>query len=696
MAMVKDDILDLSMGKVPMLKALFLYVLGIVMAVASQSVISPFVCLIVIVLAIGVYFLVNYLTKYNRRNLFSISFSVVVICFGYFQYATNQSAHITSYYSNYKAVQYIGIIDDEPVIKERTIRFPVRIQQAIDSSKILKAEGKVMLTILRDSLTEEKYAYGDQIVFVNKLADVNPSYNPKEFDYRYYLANKGIKQQSLLTGTELKVLNRGKGNNLIAYSLELRTNLIAKFRKYIQDDEAFNVAVALIFGYRSQIDQNTISVFTNTGTIHVLSVSGFHVSLVFALLNLLLFWMDRFRYGKFIKSILILLFIWSYVILTGMSPPILRAGIMISFFVFSKVINRKQIPLNTLAASAFFILLFSPNYLFDVGFQLSYMAILGIILLYPILKNYYITPNKWCNYVLEYTYVSIAAQLFTLPLTLYYFGQFPNYFLMANLFIAIPSTLIMYVGMGLAILPFEWTISLFGVAIEWLLNLMMSGLKWMEHLPFAVVHGVDWHWSQVLLLGIGIASLIIALNSKSSKSFLVVFSSIFLLSVFNSFQYFQKSSYKALKFYSVRSEIGVAFIHENQVVLYSKLDSVNHPTLQYSVLPDLRQYMIESDIEFKSLPDTERHNRLIEIGKHKILILEKKIDDFPVEVDFVLWRKNNYSDSDSLLSLYPKATFIVDGSNSEKTLERLKNAFASNSDRLYILKNNFAYVWEED
>ena len=117
-----------------------------------------------------------------------------------------------------------------------------------------------------------------------------------------------------MKSSEIKVLERNCGNGLIAYSLELRSKLIAKFRKYIQYDEAFNVAVALIFGYRSQIDQQTISAFTNTGTIHVLSVSGLHVSLVFALLNLVLFWMDRIRYGKLIKSLIILLFIWAYVV----------------------------------------------------------------------------------------------------------------------------------------------------------------------------------------------------------------------------------------------------------------------------------------------------------------------------------------------------------------------------------------------
>lgn len=168
------------------------------------------------------------------------------------------------------------------------------------------------------------------------------------------------------------------------------------------------------------------------------------------------------------------------------------------------------------------------------------------------------------------------------------------------------------------------------------------------------------------------------------------------MSLHNGFQYFQKFSYQALKFYNFRSEIGISVVNNNNVVLYSTLDSVNHLTLQYSVLPDLRQYTVESNIEFKHMPDAERQNRLIEIRKYKILILESKMENLPTEIDFVLWRKNNYSDSDSLLSLYPKAIFIVDGSNSDKTLERLKNAFASNSERLYILKNNFAYVWEED
>ena len=243
-----------------------------------------------------------------------------------------------------------------------------------------------------------------------------------------------------------------------------------------------------------------------------------------------------------------------------MSPPILRAGIMISFFVFSVVINRKQISLNTLAASALFILLFAPNYLFDVGFQLSYLAILGIILLYPILKDYYLTSNKWINYVLEYVYVSIAAQLFTLPLTLYYFGQFPNYFLLANLFIALPSTLIMYVGVGLALIPVEWTNQFFGVLVECLLQFMMNGLKWVEYLPFALIQGIEWQLVQLLLLLIAIIALVIGLNRKSAKPLLLILASLCLISVHCGYISYQKSKYNGLTFYNIRSDMAISRI----------------------------------------------------------------------------------------------------------------------------------------
>ncbi|MCA5005576.1 hypothetical protein [Sphingobacterium bovistauri] len=166
--------------------------------------------------------------------------------------------------------------------------------------------------------------------------------------------------------------------------------------------------------------------------------------------------------------------------------------------------------------------------------------------------------------------------------------------------------------------------------------------------------------------------------------------------MFNSFQYIQKSSYSALKFYNIRSEVAISAVKNNNVVLFSTLDSLQHNTLQYSVLPDLRQYASDTKVQFQVIANEEKRNRIIELNGTKIMILESKVKELPTAVDFILWRKNNYSDIGLLQELSPNAIFIIDGSNSDKTIDRVQRAFQSNPERLYILKNNFAYVWDEE
>src|SRR5690606_37165737 len=170
---------------------------------------------------------------------------------------------------------------------------------------------------------------------------------------------------------------------------------------------------------------------------------------------------------------------------------------------------------NSLASSAFFILLFSPKALFDVGFQLSYMAVMGILLLYPLLCALYLPGNKYLAWVVEYCYVSVAAQLFTLPFVLYYFGQFPNYFLLANLFIALPSTVIMYVGLLLTCCPIAVVSVFLAKVLDFLLVFLLEALGWIEHLPFATVRGIDW--PVPLLLGglVFVIATVVALNNRS-------------------------------------------------------------------------------------------------------------------------------------------------------------------------------------
>ncbi|NGF55008.1 ComEC family competence protein [Parapedobacter sp. SGR-10] len=703
MAVVAQNILRLSLGKVPVAKVLLPYVSGILLAqyLAVEFLGGAWVwtmLFFLVLISIGLNF-------YSRgRKVWKILQALSIFLFwgllGYWSVIKTNPVYQQNYFLSMEAGQYTGQIIDEPVFREKSIRFPLRIKSAQTADSSFRVTGTIMVTLAREEKdsVQNPLQYGDVIAIKNTIKAVPPPYNPYEFDYRTYLANKDIGYQCYLSSDQYKLVSTGEGNFLVSWSLQFRQRLIEKFETYQQDKRAFQVAIALIFGYRSQIDAATLRAFTNTGTIHVLSVSGLHVGLVFGFLTLLLGWMDRFRYGKVLRCTVILLSVWSYVILTGMAPPILRAGIMISFFLLSLMVRRKQIPLNTLAASAFFILLFSPKALFDVGFQLSYMAMLGILLLYPLLCTLYLPNNKYLAWVVEYCYVSVAAQLFTLPFVLYYFGQFPNYFLLANLFIALPSTGIMYVGLLLACCPIAVLSAFFAKVLDFLLVFLLEGLGWIERLPFATVRGIDW--PVPLLLGglVFVLATVVALNSRSKRAVLLGGCMIVGMVSITGYTSVHKSRYSGMKIYNMRSAFALAHIDRGKVLLYSSYDSLMHPNLQFSVLPDLMRYSDVDKIEFVRIGGEGRQNSIIHIGEYRVALVE---DRWRAEgsdsVDIVVWRKNNRATLDSIRkNLKAGGMVILDGSNSDKYVSDFEKKVNAKTFRVYGLKDNFAYVWDRD
>lgn len=699
MAMVKHNILDLSLGKIPMLKVLFPYVAGIMFAKhftwAGFSTSTFAIVLSIIFIAVG-WLLLLKKPFHSKKSILTCLYTSFFLLLGYGWSIKNDPKVDIRHFSNIKTDHFIGIISDEPIIRERSMRFPFKISAVQNNGKSYKARGMLMVSIALDSTTRVNLQYGDKLVIKNKIQLVNPPFNPREFDYQSYLQDKNIWHQCYIQSREYKILDHGGGNLLIRYSLALRARLIEKFAMYIDHAESFQVAIALIFGYRSQIDATTLRAFSNTGTIHILSVSGLHVGLVFGLLSFVLRWMDRFAYGRLIRCAIIGIFVWFYAILTGMAPPILRAAIMITFFLFSTAMRRQQVTLNTLAASAFFILLFAPKALFSVGFQLSYLAMLGIFLLFRLMSHFYLPSNKFIRAIVAYSYISLAAQLFTLPFVLYYFGQFPNYFLLANFFIAIPSTLIMYVGLALALSPANQLSTLLGWMLDLLLQFSLKGLKWVENLPYSVIQEIDWSSTLLLLCSLFIITLTITLNNAHKGMLFACIALLLTMAGTTSYQKAQKRKYSGWKLYNTRQALAFANIHHGDIILYSSYDSLNHPNLLFSVLPDLIRYSSKEKIRFVSLPDDKRQNSMITIGDKRIAIVEKPWkESFAKDIDILLWRKNNWTELDSAYRLLkPTGKLIFDGSNGDAFLENVVSTYPEISKRSYILKNNFAYVWE--
>lgn len=695
MGMVTSEgILGLSMEKIPLLRVTLALAIGIFI---GQLIDIPYVSYMPVFITVLFIFIliINFLPSYSYRNFcFSLFLYLMLLIGGIWSIARHNPTTNIDHFSNFQGVQVVGIVADDPIYKSKTIRVPIQVKALLQSDSTIRAEGKLILTIHRDSLQTLYLNYGDKIIFKNRITEIQGPFNPNEFNHKKHFKNKGIWHQCYLTVDQLQKIGSGNGNYLVAKSLIWRQQLINKFSLYIHNSEAYQIAIALIFGYRSEVNASTLEAFTHTGTIHILSVSGLHVSLVFGLLSLILVWMDRFKYGRVYRCLLILFFIWLYVILTGMSPSILRAGIMISFFIVSLIWNRKQVPLNTLLASAFCILLLSPYYLFDVGFQLSYSAMLGIILMFPMLKKMWTPSQKWAKLLVEYCYVSIAAQLFTLPLALYYFGQFPVYFLFANLFIAVPSTVIMYLGISLVFIPFIDLAKVIGLLLNWILMFSLNSLKIIAEWPMALSEGILWNGIQALLLIVILILGIITFNYRHRILLYITLLFSFVLVSYSIQRRIRYDNYVGIRIYNVRQEVAIAQIDRGRVFLFSTVDSLQHATLKFSVLPDLKQYLDIESIHFVKLNDSKRHNYELVLGDTRILIVESTVK-FAKEVlvDFVLWRRNNRSDINDLLNKFSGSQIIIDGSNTQKNIENLTKSDYK-VDAIYLLKNNFAYVWD--
>lgn len=673
----------------PFLKILTGYVTGIVIAQLFSWNYILVISLIGISCSFGLLLLIA-LFYQLPSTLLSLLLYLSWISLGLLQYGRALPEAERDYVADRRFSQFIAEVVDEPLLKNKTTRLRVALQVGIDSlGNTETISGRLLLTVYLDSSVAVLWKYGDQIQFPANLQFVNPPYNPHEFNYKNYLSNRGIYHQQRISAAQLVVLQ--SQTNWYSFLLTLKETVVTRFRANISDKTAFSVAAALVFGYRAEMDPEIYTAFTNTGTIHILSVSGMHVSMVFILLTFLLRPLDRWTYGKSFRFTFVLLFIWLYVMLTGMAPPILRAGIMISFFVFSQWFGRRQHNLNALFASGFCILWYDPNMLFDVGFQLSYLAMLGIFLIFPLLRSLYLPRDWWLRKLVEYSYISIAAQFVTTPLTLYYFGQFPNYFLLANLLITIPATVIMYLGVGLMLLPIPFVAQALGALENIAVQIMVATLRWIGNLPGATLQGIAFTMPQVMLLFLIVASIFTAINYRTKSALYLMSFGIVLLLCAVLLQRNQQVNYRGLHIFQMRQQVAIAWYEKGHAVLFTTIDSLAHPSIQYAVMPDLTYYREPHQIRFVPIPG--KQNFLLTCGSAVIYVWNEGDYNPPADVQLVIVRNNRRLAQYALL---PNAMHVLDGSSSAYFVAN--NTAELNDQKIdyYTLKDNFAYVWKTE
>ncbi len=328
----------------------------------------------------------------------------------------------------------------------------------------------------------------DKLFIRKKIWTIKNQGNPGEFDTEAYWRSKGIYGMVYVTEGDYKVINKVPVPFYEKWRKWVKEQFEGIFANYLLEDE-LAIASALVLGDKSLLNDDIRQSFGAAGAMHVLAVSGLHVGII---LELLLFFFGRMPnvFTKRRAILISLLILWAYAMVIGFPPSVVRATLMFSLLSIGRMSSKQTDSINILFFSAFAMLFFEPLLIYDIGFQLSYLAMLGILTIQkPMAATLYVS-NKWLRKLWEGTTVGVAAQIFTLPLTLYYFHQFPNYFILTNIGMMIFAGIVL--SLGIILLASHW-ISFLGkliaLAFGFSISIMLFFVEWIEGLPGALADG---------------------------------------------------------------------------------------------------------------------------------------------------------------------------------------------------------------
>ncbi|NCB06730.1 MAG: ComEC family competence protein, partial [Bacteroidia bacterium] len=469
-----------TVQKVPFLRLIIALTTGI--AAGSLVDIPVQLLFLLMLLALAAIILIDKNYRYSLSPFFGMGVHFLFALVGMFTFLQYNKKPV--FYNN---GQFAATVLETPQEKPNSFQTIIRITSFSDDSIWQKIDEKIIVYFGKDEKAKSLKP-GENILFKQNPEWIKNNGNPYEFDYKKYLQRKKIYRQLYLQPAHW---DRTAQKPIITPEIlaeQTREKLLTIYRRQNLGEEQFKILSALTLGYKRELNAEIKQTFSASGAMHVLAVSGLHVGIIFIALTFLFGFLKKKTAGRILYVGLIIFMLWLYAFITGLSPSVERAATMFTFVVAGNSLKRQVSIYNSLAASAFFLLLVNPNNFFEVGFQLSYSAVFGIVYLQPVLSRLLTVKNKLLNYFWMLLTVSVAAQIATVPFTLFYFSQFPTYFWISNLFVIPAVTILIPLGILLLILSGIPLVStLISVAINHLIFLVYFLLQQIEQLPLSVL-----------------------------------------------------------------------------------------------------------------------------------------------------------------------------------------------------------------
>ncbi len=675
-----------SWKEAPLVRLLLPFIAGIIAAVYLPFIYSYSILLIcvLVILISAIVLIQKFSLSYKKAWWFGIFIYPLLFLLGYqltlFKTEINSPLHFSS---QLEPNSLVSAIMCKPFIeKERSLKLEVEIEAVKTGNSWEKVIGHAIIYIQKDS-SALALKYGDKLLFKAGFKEIPAPQNPGEFNYKRFLSFHNINHQTYLGADQWILQSGGHGNALLTMAISFRDRLLKVLADNDVSGAEYAVGAALLLGYEDKLDQDIISAYSSTGALHVLSVSGLHVAIVYMVFNWLLFFLDKIKYGTMIKALILLILLWLYSAITGLSPSVLRAATMFSFIIVARSFNRYTNIYNTLAASAFLLLIIEPYLIMEVGLQLSYLAVIGIVFLQPKIYQWFEFDNWLLDQVWKISAVSIAAQIATFPLGLHYFHQFPNYFLLSNLIVIPISTIIIYLGIAVIVFAkFSLLSSYLAIAFTWFIRFLNNSVEWVERLPFSLLQGISISVLETWLIYGSLVLLIFYFIKRKYNYFLFALSAIVLVLVVQVFEQRTEQTQRKIVVYNIPKSTAIDFIQGKSNVFYADSSLiVNESRLLFHVMHNWWDHGLDKN----TMLSTNYKNEVLKISddlfqfydKHLLLINDKwssfDISDEQTEkikLNYLLVSHDPSIDIADLQQLFDTELIIFDSSNSRKHLRK--------------------------
>lgn len=628
-------------------------------------------------------------TYWHLRWVFQALSYLIIFLIGITAVSFRDISHQKKHYSHFITNENTLVLQIEKILKPTSYHYKyyANILQ-IDRTN---CHGKIVINLAKDSLSKG-LELGTTYLTMSSFMAINSPLNPYTFNYRNYLKKQGVYHQLTLKNEDVVTL-KIKKNNLKIIAGRLREKIKSSLEKHDFKSDELGIINAIVLGQRQTISKELLESYAGAGAIHILAVSGLHVGILFLILSFLFKPVEKISYGNHLKTILIIAILWGFALLTGLSGSVVRAVTMFTFIAVGLSIkNQKSGVLYALITSFFFLVLIHPLYIFDVGFQMSYAAVLGIVLIYPKVNMFfskikYLLPRK----IWQLFCVSLSATIGTLPISLYYFHQFPSLFFISNIVIVPFLGLIMAIGIFVAVLSLLQILPNLIVQIYGLvLGGMNNFIKWIADQEAFLFKDISF--SMFALFGcyiLIIAGLRWLLDRKAPRlqTFLM---SVLLLQCILLYEKYQTETINELVVFHKTKESLIGIKEADKLQLMHSFDSINPSKTAF-----IKNYNVGSRV--KKIRYIDSIPNILFYKKTNLLIVDSLgiYKDISFKADMVLLRQSPKINVDRLLQDLQPNILIANGSNYKSYVNSWRETCLKHNTRFHYTGNNGAFVLTE-